>query len=179
MINNFAVISGNNVLFAHDLVRPNGFVVKVPVDYYYSEWGFLIPLEVNGLNVLEYLKGDRDLELSEEAVIKAYLLKHDGVLEEWSHARNKSVTMVRRVSPWGPGVSAVRSNCMEVEESFIAAMDATNDNLEKSLALVQQTLRNTAARMTILHIPDIIEELNKRFPLDSKKRQVRGTLPER
>ena len=73
----------------------------------------------------------------------------------------------------------MRSNCMEVEESFIAAMDATNDNLEKSLALVQQTLRNTAARMTILHIPDIIEELNKRFPLDSKKRQVRGTLPER
>jgi len=179
MINNFAVVSGNEILFAHDLIRPNGFVVKVPVDYFYSEWGFLVPLEVNALNVLEYLNGDRDLELTEEAVIKAFLIKHDGVMEEWCHARNKPVGMMRRISPWGPGVSSVRSNCMEVEEAFIAAMDATDDNLEKSLALVQQTLRNTAARITTLQIPEIVEELNKRFPLKSKKRQVRGTVPDR
>jgi hypothetical protein len=179
MINNFAAFSGNDLITTFDLIRPNGLIVKAPVDYYYSKWGFLIPLEVNGLNVLEYLNGDRDLELTADGVLKAFIITHDGVLEEWSRAGPaRRVPFMRRVTPWGPEIAQVRSNCMEVEEAWVAAMDATDDDLDRSLALVQQTLRNSAARITKLHIPTIIEELNKRFPLKDKKRQVRGTLEE-
>lgn len=176
MITNFAAFSGNDVLFAHDLIRPNGLVVKVPVNYYYSEWGFLIPLECNALNVLEYLKGDRDLELTDDGVMKAMIVLHDGTLEEWSRQRVSKVELGRRIVPWGPEVVQVRSNCMETEESWVAALDATDNDLDKALALVQQTLRNTAARFTKLHIPDIVAELNKRFPVKTTKRKVRGTV---
>lgn len=179
MINNFAAFSGEFVTTTFDLIRPNGLIVKVPVDYYYSEWGFLIPLEVNGLNLIEYLKGDRDLELTSDGVLKAFVIRHDGTMEEWSRgAPGRRSAFMRRIVPWGPEISQVRSNCMEVEEAWVAAMDATDDDLNRSLALVQETLRSTAARITKLHIPTIIEELNKRFPLKDKKRQVRGTIEE-
>ena len=179
MSHNFAAVVGNEIVFFQDLIKPNGLVVKVPLSYYYSDWGFIVPMEYNALNLLDYLNGDRDLELTSEGTIKAYLITHEGAIEEWSSRTHTAVSFIRRIMPWGPEVVHNRSNTMEVEEVWTAALDATNDNLDDALSLVQKTLRNTSARIVKLQIPDIVKELNERFPRKSKKRPVRGTQPER
>ncbi|MNQ90845.1 hypothetical protein D3C85_1061990 [compost metagenome] len=175
---NFAAVVGNEVMFFQDLIKPNGLIAKVPVSYYYSDWGFIIPMEFNGLNVLAYLNGDRDLEVMTEGTIKAYLITHEGELEEWSSRPTGPVGMMRRILPWGPEVAHCRSNTMDLEEIWTAALDATDDNLDAALAIVQQTTRSSSARIVKLQIPDIIKELNERFPRKGKRRALRGTQRE-
>lgn len=171
---NFAAVVGNEIMFQQDIIKPNGLVIKVPVSYYYSKWGFMVPTSVNALNVLEYLKGSRELEITTRGLILCYYITHDGTLEEWlTQSENDVIGLTRRTLPWGPEVVHCRSNAGTIEEAWTAALDATDDDLDRALLLVNQTQRNTPARTVKLQIPDIIEELHRRFPHPG--RVVRGT----
>lgn len=174
---NIVAVVGNEILFNQDLIKPNGFVIKLPVSHYYSKWGFLVPTAINAFNVIEYLNGARDIEVSAGGVILCYFITHDGVMEEWVvTGPGSACPILRRILPWGPEVVHCRSNSGPVEEAWTAALDATDDDLDRALALVQQTHRVTSARVVKLQIPEIIEELNRRFPLPDGERPLRGTL---
>ncbi|MND14937.1 hypothetical protein D3C87_1427330 [compost metagenome] len=171
MLENFVAVSGTRVAFLSDLIRGSGLRIKNPVDRLYSQHGFLFPTEVNSFNVVAYLNGDKSMEVANEGVIKGLMLRHDGQLDEWVRGDNNAASlprMIKRVMPWGEGVVFARSNSMTLEESLTAALDVHDDNLELAVALTKETLRHGPSQIHIMNIPDILVELNKRFPLKGK-----------
>lgn len=175
MMTNFAMISGDRITFMHDLQKANGLPMRVPVDYWYSEWGFLIPLEANGTSILSYLNGHRDMELMCCGTVKAWMITPEGLLEEWlTKLDSTDIIVERRIVPMGPGVYGARSNDISVEEVLTAALEITEGDLGKSLEIAERTIRKGPGRVAELNISDIVKNINERFPLKGK-RKGRGT----
>lgn len=76
---------------------------------------------------------------------------------------SSSISVTSRMIPYGDGVVYVRSNSAAVEESFIAALDVTGNDLKKSVELVRSTLRQGPSEVHILNLKDIIATLKTKY----------------
>lgn len=171
MIDNFAMVNGEEICFISDMYRQNGVRIQVQPEALYSKHGFLIPMTYVAFNVLDYLDGDDSMENCQEGGVKALLITHDGKIQEWIKADAKKASdrlMSKRRAPWGPGVAWVRAGYIETEETLYAAMDFHNNDLRKAAELARSTMREGPSPIHFMEIPKIVEELHKRFPQKGK-----------
>lgn len=157
-MSNIVAIVDDKLVFSPVMNKPNDLMATLPLGQLYTKFGLVIPIEWNGLGILDYLEGVIDLQAS-ECTMQGILITPSGRIYEWHLGREDGLRqMSRRRVLWGEGTRYCRASSVRQEEQMTMAMHLRPDPLQ-AIALVALTNPDIGPGYIQLTIPEVMAKL--------------------
>lgn len=157
-MNNLIIFKDNQITFSLKTSSLSGNRTRIlSLDTLYTPYGLIIP--VNGLSGdhLDILEGK---DPPSEFNIDGIVITHTGAV--YRHIAYGPKHKTRNRMLYGKGSVVVVSDDLEYPRMFLFAMHLTDNNVGKSMKLMQKTCHLRVDDYMTFDIDDLVKEINKR-----------------
>lgn len=159
-MNSLFAISGQNVVYAHKLIKSNGLPFTPGTASLWMPCGRFFPVSHAGMAIIEYFQHPVDIPFDsyQENYVLGILATPNGLLYEYLASAG---TVVRRIIPRGHDLRYCRSNDIVLEEAMTAAMECC-DNLVDAMNLVAKSRKLLLNTYKYTLMTDVYAEMQER-----------------
>ncbi|AGX01838.1 hypothetical protein CF95_gp116 [Erwinia phage PhiEaH1] len=157
---NFYLVRDEDITFAVKVQQPNELNLNPPLESFFTPWGFVIPLTVDGFALHDYLEtGEWPWVTLADGPLGA-ILTHDGKLYDFFVTEKG---FFRRRALYGKGGTHVRAYRYAVEEAVQASlvMGGTTDEVVRRVEQTQIMIAGTYVTLSTTHL---CKMLNEKYP---------------